>query len=177
MSKVAGPTLNLKHGRNYWVISDTHFFHENSIKWPGRNHFKSVSEADELILTRWNATVKPGDYVYHLGDVMLGNHPNRTKIIPWLNGTKRLIVGNHDDLGYMADSGWFKKVLYWRKFSEFRLILTHAPLHSFCIAEGWKNVHGHIHNETVPDSRYFNACVERNNFTPVNLETINGVYA
>ena len=64
-----------------WVISDTHFNHANIIKFTDSNtgelirgsRFSSTKEMDDHMIDRWNATVKPGDKVYHLGDVVFGD--------------------------------------------------------------------------------------------------------
>lgn len=78
-----------------FVISDTHWFHDNIIGFCDRpvNH-------DELMVTRWNETVQPSDLVLHLGDVCKMNGAARERwrdeVAPLLNGTKLLILGNHD---------------------------------------------------------------------------------
>lgn len=43
-----------------WLISDTHFGHENIIGYCGRP-FANAAEMDEAMIERWNATVKPSD--------------------------------------------------------------------------------------------------------------------
>jgi calcineurin-like phosphoesterase family protein len=58
-------------------------------------------------------------------------------------------------------------------FPEFNMLLTHVPVHP-CILEHqvrW-NVHGHLHQHLVDDSRYFNASVEQLSYTPVHIEDI-----
>ena len=67
--------------KDIWLISDTHFGHENilSFRHGGPdgplirgNLFSSVEEMDECMIDQWNKYVKPGDKVYHLGDVFFG---------------------------------------------------------------------------------------------------------
>ena len=163
--------------RNYWIISDTHFFHENSLKW-GRP-FNSVEEMNETMVENWNKVVQPGDYVYHLGDVWMGpsEHEQRSKLMKRLKGKKTLIVGNHDDIRYMVSGNWFRKVMMWKVFNEFKCLLTHVPIHESSIHErmvldGGLNVHGHIHQHPSPPGPYRCVCVEQTNYAPVNLEEI-----
>jgi calcineurin-like phosphoesterase family protein len=173
--------------RDIWVISDTHFNHSNILKFtdkvgkPIRN-FANTEEMDETIIARWNSVVKPGDKVYHLGDVLFGVNREEwmNKHFPRLMGQKRLIVGNHDDVVMMSKGGWFKKVELWRNFSEFGLLLTHVPVHQSTLKEGHRfgegrsmvNVHGHIHQNASPAGPYKCVCVEQTNYTPVNIEDI-----
>lgn len=51
---------------------------------------------DEEIIARWNKFVAPGDTVYHLGDVALGQIADSLPKVARLNGFKVLVVGNHD---------------------------------------------------------------------------------
>lgn len=178
---------------NIWIISDTHFGHENLLKFKDsagnlvRGHlFASSKEMDDHMIDCWNSVVKPGDKVYHLGDVFFGDRDYFQKMWPKLHGQKRLIVGNHDDIKYLSSGGFFAKVQMWRMFPEFGLVLSHVPLHpSSIMYYGSKdsgslltepkqllNVHGHIHQNPSPLGNYKNVCVEMINYTPVNIEDI-----
>jgi calcineurin-like phosphoesterase family protein len=161
-----------------WVTSDTHFFHENIIQYCGRP-FANAELMNECLVENWNSVVKPGDKVYHLGDVAMGKGYKEElgTLMSKLHGSKRLIVGNHDDIPFLAKGGWFKKVSMWRVFTEYNLLLTHVPVHESSIHErivvnGGVNVHGHIHTHDSPAGPYFNACVEKTNYTPIHLEDI-----
>ena len=55
-----------------YVISDTHFGHENSLKWTDEDGnklrpFDTVEELNNTIIDNWNRVVKAGDHVYHFG--------------------------------------------------------------------------------------------------------------
>ena len=50
-----------------FLISDTHFGHENIIKSCGRP-FNSFTDMNNTIINDWNAVVEPDDIVYCLGD-------------------------------------------------------------------------------------------------------------
>jgi calcineurin-like phosphoesterase family protein len=76
-----------------WFASDTHFLHRLVA---GHRGFASPEEHDETVIARWNETVRPGDLVWHLGDVGLGNEARVLGLAARLNGVKHLVAGNHD---------------------------------------------------------------------------------
>lgn len=168
--------------RETWVISDTHFSHENILNFTDMNgnrirpEFNSVKEMDEVIIENWNSVVKKGDVVYHLGDFGF-NREEIGKIINRLNGKKKLIVGNHDDIKFLSSGNWFSKILLQRKMSDMGLYMTHLPIHpsstyDLKIDMQMMNVHGHIHEKDPPTIDHFNVSVERINYTPINIEDI-----
>lgn len=164
--------------RDIWFISDTHFQHENILKFsPEPDLFTTINERDELLIERWNSVVKPGDKVYHLGDVGFGDKSKLPAIINRLNGSKRLIVGNHDNVTFWATGGCFQKIMLWRVWDDKNLLFTHVPVHQDClserlVSEGGINVHGHTHTRGSPEGPYRSVCVELNNYTPVHLEDL-----
>jgi len=172
--------------RDIWLISDTHFNHANILKFtdsktgnPVRPGFDDVNHMNEFMIERWNNVVKPGDIVYHLGDVVMGDKQWMNTHFNRLNGSKRLIVGNHDDIKFLCSGGWFKKVSMWRQFKEYNLLLSHAPLHPMSASRGrpdqayeMVNVHGHIHQNASPAGAYINMSVEAINYTPQNIEDV-----
>ena len=178
--------------RNIWITSDTHLFHANILKFSGNdgqlirgNRFSNVDEMNECILENWNSVVGPSDIVYHLGDVFFGAREDFAKLWPKFNGSKRLVVGNHDDVKFLSSGGFFKKVMMWREFTEFGLMLSHVPLHESALmrhtdrTKPWPdgqstllNIHGHIHQNPSPPGPYKNLCVEWTDYTPVNIEEL-----
>lgn len=165
-----------------FVISDTHFGHENIIKYCDRP-FNGAFEMDEVMIEKWNSVVKPQDKVYHLGDVYMGLSTHASSTLSRLNGKKRLILGNHDNGKDQVLLKYFQKIDVWRMFSEFGLLLTHVPVHPRTLGEGrfkgegMVNIHGHIHTDRVlrhiePDERYRCVCVEQIDYTPVNIEEL-----
>lgn len=173
--------------RDIWLISDTHFQHENILGFTDKDGklirgdlFSSVEEMDEYMITQWNRYVKPGDKVYHLGDVFMGNKDTFLQKWKRLNGQKRLILGNHDDAKFFAKHELVAKIDVWRMFPEFGMILTHIPLHESVLKEGRfrnfsgtvLNVHGHIHQNPAPSPQHHVVCVEQIDFTPIHIEDI-----
>lgn len=165
-----------------WVISDTHFNHANILTFkdyagkPPRV-FDSVDHMNQCMLDNWNDVVKPNDTIIHCGDVLFG--PDK---VDWLTanfaklpGKKRLVLGNHDNVKFLAP--FFKDIQLWIQKDNF--IFTHTPLHPTTLAEAHRfgdgdilNVHGHIHSNPSPDGPYKCVCVEQINFTPVNIDAL-----
>lgn len=170
--------------KNIWLISDTHFLHRNILTFKDENgnlirgsKFSSVEEMDQYMIDQWNSVVKPGDIVYHLGDVMMGDKESFKKLWPKLVGQKRLVVGNHDDIPWLSSGGFFKKVMMWRRFDEFGLLLTHVPIHESGLWDYKRdrpltNVHGHIHHHPAPTYRHRNVSVEAIDYRPINIEEL-----
>ena len=172
---------------NIWVISDTHFNHANILNFTDYSGnkvrpFASVEEMNETMIERWNEVVKPGDKIYHLGDVFFGSKDWIENNWTRLNGKKRLIVGNHDDIPYIVGQRMFEKVDMWRMFTEFNILLTHVPVHNSTLYEKrfkksdamlpMINVHGHIHSNASPVGPYQCVCVEQIDYRPINIEEL-----
>ena len=86
-----------------WLISDTHFWHENILNFEQKDGtklriFNSVHDMNEVMVINWNAVVRPDDKIYHLGDVAMASFSRTKEIFDRLNGRKILIKGNHDNL-------------------------------------------------------------------------------
>jgi calcineurin-like phosphoesterase family protein len=167
--------------RKIYVTSDNHFLQESFLTFKDQNgnkirNFSSIEEIDELMIENWNKTVNPKDIIYHLGDVYIGNKEKADNILSRLNGRKRLILGNHDDGKDKILTKHFEKIMVERMFPEYGVILSHRPLHpdGLFIYKSQKyltNMHGHLHNNVINDSRYVNVSVEQTNYTPVDIET------
>jgi calcineurin-like phosphoesterase family protein len=159
---------------NIWFISDEHFGHANIIKYCNRP-YKDVSHMDDQLLKNINYWVEKDDILYHLGDFALGN---KEKIAAYLSRIvcKRnfLILGNHDrykptdymELGFE----WATRFpIIYNKF----FILSHEPV--FLEQNSpYINCYGHIHQNEYqsPSMNYFNCCVERNEYLPINFKKI-----
>lgn len=77
-----------------YFTSDTHYYHNNVIKYCSRP-YQSVEEMDEALIKNWNDVVRPEDTVYVLGDFSLSFRAVEL-ISSRLMGNKILIPGNHD---------------------------------------------------------------------------------
>lgn len=140
-----------------------------------RPGFANVDEMNEFIVERHNSVVKPSDKFYCLGDVGFGDSNKVDRLLSRMNGVKRLIIGNHDDItkqSYLLKH--FKKIKLWWPFEEF--IFSHIPLREESMRTRSKkepvNVHGHIHHNKSPTPRHINVSMEAINYTPVNIDDI-----
>lgn len=150
-----------------WVIADTHFGHAKVITF---RPWKTVEEHDRELIARWNATVKKHDTVWHLGDVLLGGQAGHS-ILLQLNGTKRLVMGNHDAYPVNLYLKYFTKVFGAAELHN--CILTHVPVHPCQLEKRYKkNIHGHLHDKKLDDPRYRCVSVEQTDYRPILLKSI-----
>lgn len=168
--------------KNIWFISDTHFDHNNILKFKDKDDnlirpgFDNVKHMNEFMVEQWNSAVKPGDKIYHCGDFGFGT--KSVKYINRLNGQKRLILGNHDDVKKDKLYDYFQKIHVWRVFREFDFVATHIPINEKSLSKIKFNIHGHTHQNDVRyengqiNLRYFNVSVEKNNYRPFHVDEI-----
>jgi len=159
----------------YFIISDTHFGHDNIIKYCNRP-FRNSAEMDEALIKNWNETVSNKDTVFLLGDFALASKERCQIIMNSLNGTKNLIMGNHDNYteNFYREIG-FKTVsrfpIIWNKF----FILSHAPM-ELSETTPYFNYYGHVHNDSKYVDNATSRCisVERTGYRPVLIYETNG---
>lgn len=132
-------------------------------------------EMNEALVDNWNSVVNNEDRVYLCGDVAM--RKKHLPIVGRLKGRKVLIKGNHDVE---------KLSVYTQYFDDIRsyvvrkgLIISHIPVHTSQMESRWLlNAHGHTHSNVVklpngePDDRYYNVCVEKINYTPLDMQVI-----
>lgn len=136
-----------------YFISDTHFYHNNIIKYDNRP-FKSVEEMNKTLIKNWNNTVTPKDHIYILGDFSWGSESDTEKILEQLQGHKHLIIGNHDKVIikskklklYFESIDHYAKITVPTKEDHKTLILSHyfIPFYD-CHFRGVIHLHGHSH--------------------------------
>jgi calcineurin-like phosphoesterase family protein len=78
-----------------FYTADQHFNHQRILSLCERP-FPDVTTMNETIIERWNEVVAPDDTVWVLGDFAMGDITGSLALGLRLNGTKRLILGNHD---------------------------------------------------------------------------------
>lgn len=170
-----------------WLTSDTHFWHNNIIKYCNRP-FETVEEMNQALIDNWNSVVGPDDHVYHLGDFCFGNVEKwNTVLAPGvLNGHIHLILGNHDPdrifregtMFERFDSIDFQKILI---IEGWTVILNHFPFLSFSNNLDHKvlQLFGHIHSgpegrgNVLPEGykvqwNQYDVGVDNNGYIPVS---------
>lgn len=169
-----------------YFISDTHFFHKNSIEHNNRP-YKSVDEMNESLIKNWNNTVKENDEIYHLGDFSWKTSPSVTKeLLSRLNGRKHLILGNHDNEKMLEKLNMFETISNYKRLiiDGYRVILFHYPIADFdCMYHHSIHLYGHIHNNNsimdyLDKTKYYayNVGVDTNNYKPVSFNEIKKIF-
>jgi len=158
-----------------FLIADTHFGHTNIIKYENRP-FADADAMDSQIVKNWNKTVSKNDKIFIAGDVSFHNKEKTAQIIQQLNGKKILVKGNHDkrinqwwlDIGFEEVSNY--PIIYKEWF-----IIQHEPPTYINEAMPFFWLYGHVHGTEMYKTITKNTacvCVERWNYTPVDLEKI-----
>lgn len=168
-----------------WLISDTHFGHENIKQFCHR-----PQDVEQIMMEEWARAIGPDDTALHLGDLSYRNNAFfKHMIAKHLTGNKLLIKGNHDKgrPSFYRDSGFkitkpfyidFKapesKKAYQVQFSHYPWRPEDGPIPPFII-----RIHGHIHNNGY-DREVFrpyrrnqiNVSAEMMKYKPVNLREL-----
>ena len=178
-----------------FLISDTHFYHKNIIKYCNRP-FKNEIEMNETIINNWNSVITD-NVVLHLGDFAMGWDKtfNSKKecykdLMSKLNGNKFLIKGNHDketnefykDIGFINA---YEYLIYkGNLFCHYPLKIDEytnesRKLFILKMKEIVKKyqlniIHGHIHNN-IFKNKHYNVSVEMINYTPIQLNELSNL--
>jgi calcineurin-like phosphoesterase family protein len=180
--------VNILTMKNTYIISDTHFGHDNIRKHCDRP-WKTVEEMNDALVHNWNSMVNNGDIVYHLGDFAMfprqEDNVDRMKIYRKLrmrlNGKIVLIQGNHDKMSHEVYRDCFSDVhdIYELKFFGEKIVLCHYPLRTWNASfHGRKHLFGHVHGRlnavenTLGLSMDVGVDVPEWKYSPVPIETI-----
>ena len=128
--------------------------HTNVIKFDNRP-FGSVEEMNSALIERWNNAVSNTDTVYILGD-WIWCKPNSVEyieIVSALNGSKDLILGNHDPKSVNKELCHAAKLMEITPYKEItdnqkHVIMCHYPIpfHKGAYNENCYMLYGHVHN-------------------------------
>jgi calcineurin-like phosphoesterase family protein len=157
-----------------WFTADTHFWHGGIIGLTKRP-FSSAEEMTHALIANWNARVRPGDTVYHIGDFAVRCGRERAqKTLDQLNGHKILLRGNHDENRFCALDGWDSVHDILETVVEGqRLVLCHYAMRAWPGQHrGALMLYGHSHGR-LPGTRHsLDVGVDCWNYFPVSLDEI-----
>jgi len=173
-----------------FLYSDPHFGHQGVCRFMRNDGvtklrpWDNAEEMDEELIKRYNEKVRPKDKCYFLGDVVINRRALPT--LARLNGDKVLIRGNHDIFRDDEYRMYFRELRAYHVMNG--MILSHIPVHEASLGRFGTNIHGHLHANRVMkargvdaktgeilysneiDPRYWCACVEQTDFTPILFE-------
>lgn len=180
--------------RRVWRTSDTHLRHAMMAAYRG---FADRDEHDQAIIANWNATVGPGDIVWHHGDVGLGREEEILELAAQLNGEKHLIAGNHDACwpghrdAHRHQRRWLEVFASVQAFTRFRaggqqVLASHFPYEGDhtpedrCVQyrlrdEGLPLLCGHVHWEWKVSGRQVNVGLDVWDLKPVSADVLAGL--
>ena len=184
---------NEEESKKIFFVSDTHFQHENILKYCKRP-FNTIEEHDEELIKRWNDIVPKDGIVFHLGDVAFGHNKRVHEILEQLNGTIHLVIGNHDWKNIIEQQAWRFLSMNQQlklKINNKNIILNHYPL--LCFAGAWKGLNatwqlfGHVHSGPYSDigidhqrlvnlfTTQYDVGVDNNDFRPVSFKDVSKI--
>lgn len=149
--------------------SDTHFDHANILKYTERP-FSTIDDMNEALIENWNARVRPGDVVYHLGDFAFNRH---AYFASRLNGQIVLIEGSHDRM-----DGKARKSVQWvgprhTVSGEPDIILSHYAMRVWPKSHyGTWHLFGHSHGHLPPWGKSFDVGVDAQGLAPISLDKV-----
>lgn len=161
-----------------YFLGDIHIGHKNILKY--RPEFPSLEEHDARIMDNILSTVGKRDLLWLTGDCFFTKESldflrTLRSHIPRIN----LVLGNHDtDNRERVDN--VKTIIREDLVDKVGAIftvkdfwVTHAPIHSEEL-RGKRNIHGHVHTNTLEDPRYYNTSCENVGYKPISLSAIRG---
>lgn len=153
-----------------YFVSDLHLGHKSVMRhtykyreagaYRGPYPTASVGEHDKWVLDQLLSVPADKRTVWWiLGDVAM--EVERLKLLNYVPGRKRLILGNHD----LFQTQVYLKYFDWvgGTIRKYDMWLSHFPIHPAELY-GWPNIHGHSHSQAVAGTEYedwyLNACIE-----------------
>jgi len=132
----------MSYRKPIFLTADWHCFHKKAIEFDNRP-FKDIHHMHRVLVNNYNASVPTYGICYFVGDMGLASYETLGKIVHELNGTKVLILGNHDKkINAMYRVGFdvvvYGLVLY---VASERVTISHCPL-----KEVWREDLSHIKN-------------------------------
>lgn len=162
----------------FLAISDTHFGHENILKFERKNLFKNIEEHDEKLIAIWEKCLhKLGkdDTFYFLGDFCTPGQEQKyieRLLLPMHEASchKVMIMGNHDNkIDKELLYGLFDEIYDYPIYISHRVVLSHFPC---AVYPSQVNVHGHTHGMKIYGNNHVCASIHVNNYNPVSSKIV-----
>lgn len=169
--------------KEIYFTSDTHFGHENIIKYSKRP-YKDVGEMNEIMIQNWNAQVKHEDEVWHLGDFAFMGLSDFKSLLLRLNGRIHVILGNHDKVitsnkKTLLDQGRIRSIQNYTELSEsgHKFILLHYGMRVWNGShKGTIHLYGHSHGSLPPHGKSVDVGVDCKEITseyrPIHIDEV-----
>lgn len=159
-----------------YFTADTHIGHANILQYCNRP-FKTVEEMDEIIVENTVNTLKPGDLLFHLGDLTFKPIHAHTylQLLSQLGVRLIYIRGNHDKniVKVIKRAGIEVHELYSTKFDGQTIVMCHYAMRVWEKSHwGSWQLYGHSHGTLPPEGKQYDVGVDNNNFELVPLEKI-----
>lgn len=187
MSKIM--KFSAEEAKKIFFTSDTHFCHNNIIKFCKRP-YKNTTEMDDDLIKKWNEKVHTDGIVFHLGDFCFAGSDKWFNIRHKLNGHIYLIRGNHDDhnmsqvMEKLFDGVYYQMRL---QIEDNTIYLNHYPF--LCFAGTYRSkpnvwqLFGHVHsgpNSNGQDDKrlqylfptQYDVGVDNNGYYPISYEEV-----
>ena len=171
--------MTINNPNKVYFTSDTHFYHNNIIRYCNRP-FSSVEEMNDRIIENWNDKVSKDSIIFHLGDFAFCDERQLAELVPQLMGTIILIKGNHD-----SKNNKFLESIFTEVYSQLyitiekqSIYLNHFPL--LCFPRRAWNLFGHVHSKPgisnidtsklkYCTSTQYDVGMDLNNYTPISF--------
>lgn len=170
-----------------FFTSDTHFGHENIIKYSQRP-FADVGSMNEAMINNWNSVCSDKSIVYHLGDFLFGDEKDMDELYKRLKFQSLIVIrGNHEKpfIRWFFNRKPRNVILQPSSHHEIRIDDISITLNHYAM-KVWNKSHfgayhlyGHTHG-TLPDdpnSRSFDVGVDCHNFTPISFQQMKDIMA
>ena len=167
-----------------FFTADTHFGHENIIRFCNRP-FINAAEMNAELIRRWRETVPDDGIIFHLGDFAHGSSRLWNDILNALPGHKYLILGNHDmkaiRQGFMSHFELVTQQMTIRVGGQ-AIVLNHNPF--LCYGGSYRDVwqlFGHVHSGPASHTgldhprlkmlfpRQYDVGVDNNDYRPISF--------
>lgn len=152
---------------NYF-ISDTHFGHQNILKYDNRP-WSDIDEHDKDIIERINDTLNENDHLYHLGDVAW----NQDAYLMFIHTLRKdvgltMLRGNHD---HRIRNGHCDDVLLLREGPG--IWLSHYPHLSWPNSfHGSIHLFGHVHGTVSGVGKSMDISANMIGYKPISQDRV-----